>query len=193
MSRKSEASEEAVVMPKWLTTVSITQQDTQPRALNGQKYLTPLSFSVVSVPPSFWRAVIMKTWDEPKKRKAHIELIPMIDVMMFLLVFFVLVSLNVIPALGMKTQLPSASSAQQLKPQNKAILTLGTNGELQLDGQDIQVDALVAALKAQEKPDSKTTIIVNSDKGVEVARLVEVMDTLRLGGFTSVSIATRKS
>jgi hypothetical protein len=37
----------------------------------------------------------MRTWDEPKKRKAHIELIPMIDVMMFLLVFFVLVSLNV--------------------------------------------------------------------------------------------------
>ncbi|MBA1248768.1 ExbD/TolR family protein [Pseudomonas luteola] len=135
----------------------------------------------------------MRTWAEPKKRKAHIELIPMIDVMMFLLVFFVLVSLNVIPALGMKTQLPSASSAQQLKPQNKAILTLGANGELQLDGQDIQVDALVVALKAQEKPDSKTTIIVNSDKGVEVARLVEVMDTLRLGGFTSVSIATRKS
>ncbi len=56
----------------------------------------------------------MRTWDEPKKRKAHIELIPMIDVMMFLLVFFVLVSLNVIPALGMKTQLPSASSSQQL-------------------------------------------------------------------------------
>lgn len=135
----------------------------------------------------------MRTWEEPKKRKAHIELIPMIDVMMFLLVFFVLVSLNVIPALGMKTQLPSASSAQQLKPQNKAILTLGANGKLQLDGQDIQVDALVVALKAQEKPDSKTTIIVNSDKGVEVARLVEVMDTLRLGGFTSVSIATRKS
>ena len=43
----------------------------------------------------------------------------MIDVMMFLLVFFVLISLNVIPALGLKTQLPSAGSAQQLKPQKK--------------------------------------------------------------------------
>ncbi|GBH07911.1 Biopolymer transport protein ExbD [Pseudomonas syringae pv. actinidiae] len=117
----------------------------------------------------------------------------MIDVMMFLLVFFVLVSLNVIPALGMKTQLPSASSSQQLKPQNKSILTLGLNGELQLDGKATTVDALVPALKALEKPDTKTTIIVNSDKGVEVARLVEIMDTLRLGGFTSVSIATRKS
>ena len=55
------------------------------------------------------------------------------------------------------------------------------------------MDALVPALKAAEKPDTKSTIIVNSDKGVEVSRLVEVMDTLRLGGFTSVSIATRKS
>ncbi|MFF7710947.1 biopolymer transporter ExbD [Pseudomonas sp. NPDC007930] len=134
----------------------------------------------------------MRTWDEPKKRKAHIELIPMIDVMMFLLVFFVLVSLNVIPALGMKTQLPSASSAQQLKPQNKAVVTLGLDGQLQLDGKAMPVADLVPALKAQQQPDSKTTIIVNSDKGVEVARLVEVMDTLRLGGFTSVSIATRK-
>lgn len=127
------------------------------------------------------------------EEKARIEIIPMIDVMMFLLVFFVLVSLNVIPALGMKTQLPSASSSQQLKPQNKSILTLGLNGELQLDGKATTVDALVPALKALEKPDTKTTIIVNSDKGVEVARLVEIMDTLRLGGFTSVSIATRKS
>lgn len=135
----------------------------------------------------------MRAWDEPKKRKAHIELIPMIDVMMFLLVFFVLVSLNVIPALGMKTQLPSASTAQQLQPQNKAILTLGLAGELQLDGQAITLQALVAALKAQAKPDAKTTIIVNSDKGVEVARLVEVMDTLRAGGFSAISIATRKS
>lgn len=64
---------------------------------------------------------------------------------------------------------------------------------MQLDGKDLTVDALVPALKAAEKPDTKSTIIVNSDKGVEVSRLVEVMDTLRLGGFTSVSIATRKS
>ena len=67
----------------------------------------------------------MRSWDVAKKKKAHIEIIPMIDVMMFLLVFFVLISLNVIPAVGIKTQLPVASTAQQLKPQNKAVITLG--------------------------------------------------------------------
>ncbi|HFT7664947.1 TPA: ExbD/TolR family protein [Serratia marcescens] len=133
----------------------------------------------------------MRNWNEPKKNKAHIELIPMIDVMMFLLVFFVLISLNVIPALGLKTQLPSAGSAQQLKPQKKAIITLGADEQLQLDGQPIALGALVTTLKQQQQA-NQTTIIVNSDKGVAVERLVAVMDNLRQGGFFSVSIATRK-
>lgn len=133
----------------------------------------------------------MRSWNEPKKNKAHIELIPMIDVMMFLLVFFVLISLNVIPAQGLKTQLPGAASAQQLKPQKKAIVTLGENDGLQLDGQAIALQDLVGTLK-QQQHDEPLTIILNSDKGVAVERLVAVMDNLRQGGFTSVSIATRK-
>ncbi len=134
----------------------------------------------------------MRSWEEPKKKRLHIEIIPMIDVMMFLLVFFVLISLNVIPALGIKTQLPGAAHAQQLKPQNKAVITLGLQDRLQLDGQDLSQNDLVAQLKAMEKPDEKMVIILNSDAGVEVARLVSVMDVLKGSGFSSVSIATRK-
>ena len=134
----------------------------------------------------------MRSWEEPKKKRLHIEIIPMIDVMMFLLVFFVLISLNVIPALGIKTQLPGAAHAQQLKPQNKAVITLGLDERLQLDGKDLNQSDLVAQLKAMEKPDEKMVIILNSDAGVEVARLVSVMDVLKGSGFSSVSIATRK-
>lgn len=134
----------------------------------------------------------MRSWEEPKKKRLHIEIIPMIDVMMFLLVFFVLISLNVIPALGIKTQLPGATHAQQLKPQNKAVITLGLQDRLQLDGQDLNQADLIARLKGLEKPDEKMVIILNSDAGVEVARLVSVMDVLKGSGFSSVSIATRK-
>ncbi|MBN3191967.1 biopolymer transporter ExbD [Pectobacterium brasiliense] len=132
----------------------------------------------------------MRNWNEPKKQKAHIDLVPMIDVMMFLLVFFVLISMNVIPALGLKTQLPAAGSAQQLKPQKKAIITLGAQDHLELDGQPMALSDLVTTLQQQQ--DQQTTIIINSDKSVEVERLVAVMDTLRQGGFLSISIATRK-
>jgi biopolymer transport protein ExbD len=134
----------------------------------------------------------MRSWEEPKKKRLHIEIIPMIDVMLFLLVFFVLISLNVIPALGIKTQLPGAAHAQQLKPQNKAVITLGLNERLQLDGQDLDEEALMARLKALEATNEKLVIILNSDQDVEVGRLVAVMDLLKSNGFSSVSIATRK-
>ena len=135
----------------------------------------------------------MRSWDVAKKKKAHIEIIPMIDVMMFLLVFFVLISLNVIPDVGIKTQLPVASTAQQLKPQNKAVITLGLQERLQLDGQDLDEGALLAQLKVLNTGSEKLVIIINSDQGVEVKRLVSVMDLLKGNGFSSVSIATRKS
>lgn len=134
----------------------------------------------------------MRNWDEPKKRKARVEIIPMIDVMMFLLVFFVLVSLNVIPALGMKTQLPSSSTAQDLKPQTKAVITLGKGDILQVDGETIPTETLLPRLNQLKKEGETLNIVLNSDKGVEVQRLIDVMDQLKQGAFESIAIATRK-
>lgn len=134
----------------------------------------------------------MRSWDEPKKRKARVEIIPMIDVMMFLLVFFVLISLNVIPALGLKTQLPSSSTAQDLKPQTKAVITIAKDDVIQVDGENTTLDALTARLDKLRRDGEKLNLIINSDRGVEVQRLVDVMDTLKKGGFDSISIATRK-
>ncbi|WEV49128.1 biopolymer transporter ExbD [Acinetobacter sp. ESL0695] len=133
----------------------------------------------------------MRSWSESKKAKPHIELIPMIDVMMFLLVFFVLISLNVIPSQGLKTQLPSATTAQALKPQTKAVVTLLPD-TIQLDGQKLTVDQLLQNLKNQKQQSQNLSIIINSDKGVAVEQLVQVMDRLRADGFTSVSLAARK-
>ena len=47
----------------------------------------------------------MRRWHQDKKARVRIEIIPMIDVMMFLLVFFVLISIDVIHAFGVKTRL----------------------------------------------------------------------------------------
>ena len=134
----------------------------------------------------------MRHWQAAKKSKARIEIIPMIDVMMFLLVFFVLISINVIPALGVKTVLPSSSQSQDIKSIVNALVTLGKNDELQLNGRTIALDQLAAAIHAFERPDNKVAVIVNSDKGVEVQRLIDVMDALKSNGFESFSIASKK-
>jgi len=51
----------------------------------------------------------MRSWPARVRKASRIEIIPMIDVMMFLLVFFVLISINALPALGLKVALPYAA------------------------------------------------------------------------------------
>jgi biopolymer transport protein ExbD len=135
----------------------------------------------------------MRQWQQSPRKKARIEIIPMIDVMMFLLVFFVLISVNVIPALGIKTQQPNSSQAQNLKtPDKQVVVTLGREGLIQVDGQTIELERLVSAIKAKATASEQIAVIVNSDKGAEVQTLVDVMDAIKVAGLGKVALAARE-
>ncbi len=134
----------------------------------------------------------MREWGEARRRTSRIEIIPMIDVMMFLLVFFVLVSINVIPAMGLKTSLPKSSQAQENKSRRNAIITLGRLGELQLDGVPVTIVDLPRRLRALQKPEEKLFVIINGDQATELQLLIDVMDALKSAGFEAFSIATKK-
>jgi biopolymer transport protein ExbD len=134
----------------------------------------------------------MRRWTEEPRQKARIEIIPMIDVMMFLLVFFVLISINVIPALGIKTALPKSSQSQEIKAVKNAVITLAKSGEIQLEGALVSLDELSSRLQAMQRPDQSLNIIINGDEAVPMQRLVDVMDALKDSGFDSISIAAKK-
>jgi len=134
----------------------------------------------------------MRRWIEEPAKKSRIEIIPMIDVMMFLLVFFVLISINVIPALGIKTNLPKSSQVQETRAIKNAVITLAKTGEIQLEGALVTLDELTPRLQAMQRPDQSLNIIVNGDEAVPMQRLVDVMDALKDSGFDSISIAAKK-
>ncbi len=135
---------------------------------------------------------MMRHWSGTKRPRARIEIIPMIDVMMFLLVFFVLISINVIPALGVKTSLPGSTQAQNLSSVVNAIVTLGAGGELQLNGAPVELGGLAAGIHRLERPGIRVAIIVNGDKSVDMQRLIDVIDALKGSGFDGLAIASRQ-
>ena len=135
----------------------------------------------------------MRQWQQTQRKKARIEIIPMIDVMMFLLVFFVLISVNVIPALGVKTQQPSSSQTQSLKTKDvQVIVTLSKENAIQVDGQNVDLGDLVRAIKQKANGSDQISIIVNSDKGAEVQTLIDVMDEVKKSGLGKISLAARE-
>lgn len=136
----------------------------------------------------------MRRFPETVRKKSRIEIIPMIDVMMFLLVFFVLISTNVIPALGLKMKLPSSSSAVNNRPPERVIVTLPSQGLLQLDGQELSNEANLTKAIQQRKASAANglSVIINGDEAVPLQRLVDLMDLLKSEGIESISIAAKK-
>jgi biopolymer transport protein ExbD len=135
----------------------------------------------------------MLHFDDAPPRKARIEIIPMIDVMMFLLVFFVLISLNVIPAFGLKTTLPDSSTAQRAMPdQPPVVVSLAADGSVVVDGQPVPAAQLGAHVRAAHQKDPAKRFIVNADQSVRWQAVVEVMDALRKQGIESLTFATKR-
>jgi biopolymer transport protein ExbD len=122
------------------------------------------------------------------EEKPRIEIIPMIDIMMFLLVFFMLVMLKMIQGTGLKLELPQSSTAAQL---STVAVTVGVekDGELQLDRNDISAPQLTARLKEMEAT-KQVNVTIAGDKGVEYETIIKTMDVVRSAGISSVALAT---
>jgi len=135
----------------------------------------------------------MLHFDETPPRKAHIEIIPMIDVMMFLLVFFVLISTNVIPAFGIKTKLPDSSTAQSAAASKPpVVVTLQEDGSVALNGDRLTAPELPQRINAMHRKDPEARYLVNADQAVKWNEVVSVMDALRSQGIEAITFATKK-
>lgn len=133
----------------------------------------------------------MRAWPVRSRKAPRIEIIPMIDVMMFLLVFFVLISLHALPALGLRVALPFASNAAHLDLPRRVTLTLTSEGEVYLDGERTSLADLTARLQFLAR-DSKLTVIIAGDQRAQLQPLVSVLDALKQAGVGSATIVARQ-
>jgi biopolymer transport protein ExbD len=134
-------------------------------------------------------------------KKTRIEIIPMIDTMFFLLVFFILASLQVIDIKGKRVDLPKAQNQdQQASP--RLSLTIMQGGRVSInqntpldEGQSIG-DAMLAELKKTDPPGKSTKpedaiVVINADRKATYAMVRSCMDSARSKQFGKFSIATQ--
>ena len=133
----------------------------------------------------------MRNWPARIRSRSRIEIIPMIDVMMFLLVFFVLISLNALPALGLRVALPYAANPTHLEVTRRVTLTLTAAGEVFLDGERTSLEGVTERLRSYAR-DTKLTVIISADRDAHLQPLVSVLDALKSAGVVSATIVARQ-
>jgi biopolymer transport protein ExbD len=122
-----------------------------------------------------------------EEKRGRVEIIPMIDVMLFLLVFFIIVTLQMIPDAGVALQLPSSSQTEHLDhPQ--VTVNVDKDGTLSVKGQTLSKDDLVALLRAQGDP-SKTQVTIAASKDAAFQQFISALDACREAGVTDVGVA----
>lgn len=123
-----------------------------------------------------------------ERRKARIEIIPMIDIMFFLLIFFIMITLHMIPSSGLASNLAKSSTATAL-PQPKVIVTVDATGVITVSDQVLTPAQLTAKLR-QGDP-AHTVVTIAGAKQTALQNLMNVMDACREAGVTQIGLAAR--
>jgi biopolymer transport protein ExbD len=123
-------------------------------------------------------------------KKARIEIIPMIDTIFFLLVFFMISTLSMAQYQGMPVNLPKAASGQQA-PAESAAITIDKDHQIFLDKQAVDQTTLGNLLREKIAKNAALLVVINADDGVEHGRVVEVMDIARSANVAKMAIAVK--
>ena len=126
-------------------------------------------------------------------KRTKIEIIPMIDTIFFLLVFFMLSSLALTKINGLKVNLPKTETMPQ-QPNPQLMLTIDKDQHLYLNKEPISLDQLTEKLKAAilalNLLPEEASFVINADASVPHGLVVQSIDDSRLAGITHFAIAT---
>jgi biopolymer transport protein ExbD len=121
-------------------------------------------------------------------RRARIEIIPMIDTVFFLLVFFMMASLAMAFYRGLPVSLPHAATGQAA-PTESVTITVTREAHTYLDKEPVAPGSLGERLRARVADDPALAVIINADADVVHGRVVDVLDQVRGAGVSRLAIA----
>ena len=119
---------------------------------------------------------------------AEINVTPMVDVMLVLLVIF-MVTAPLLTA-GVQVDLPKTSSAPLKGDDQPLSVSIDAHGKIWIQETEVQLDELAPRLQAITAQKPETRIFVRGDKGIDYGRVMEVMGTLGAAGFAKVALVT---
>lgn len=124
------------------------------------------------------------------RRRPRIEIIPLIDIVFFLLATFVMVSLSMVKNQGIAVRLPKAATGTTQERRQMVTLSLTEAGELFFNRDPIALEDLPDRLAALKAEDSELRVFLNGDEAVPFGSAIKILDMVREQGITNVSIQT---
>lgn len=125
-------------------------------------------------------------------RRARIEIIPLIDIIFFLLATFVMVSLSMVKNNGIPVVLPGSSTGAPADPADFVTIAIAGDGALFLDKQPVTPDGLAETLASlRQATNGEQRVLIAGDEAAQLGPVIRVLDECRRQGLTRVTFQTR--
>ena len=126
-----------------------------------------------------------------KRKAARIEMVPLIDIVFLLLVFFIYAMLSMAVHRGMKVELPESANSVSSEevPLSVSVQIINGTSVIYLNQEHISLDDLENQLKiesADMKQDKE--VLLFADKSVSYQQLYKVLDRISDAGITAISL-----
>ncbi len=115
----------------------------------------------------------------------------MVDVMFFLIVFFMLFTTFRTNPAGLNIKLPRAVTATP-QEQTRIVVVIDRQGQVYLNDRRTSIEGLRQDIGRSITKDPNEVVIIRADTTTRYSRLVEVMDAARLAGATRLALAAEK-
>ena len=120
-------------------------------------------------------------------RKARIEMLPLIDIVFLLLVFFIYAMLSMAVHRGLPVDLPTSETAKPDKRQIVSV-TIRSDGSIYVDKEPARLENLVDILKTKVANQEERGVLIFADRLIQYQTLFQVLDKIRLAGINRISL-----
>jgi biopolymer transport protein ExbD len=121
------------------------------------------------------------------RKKARLEIIPLIDIMFFLLASFMLVSLTMTKQRTVSVNLPAAATSQSSLKPDTISLAVSAGGQVFFEKQAITLETLEVLLKQRLAVNRDLPVYISGDAATPHGAMVAVLDYVRRCGVTRVA------
>jgi|APCry1669190288_1035285.scaffolds.fasta_scaffold40608_2 biopolymer transport protein ExbD/biopolymer transport protein TolR len=119
---------------------------------------------------------------------AEINVTPMVDVMLVLLIVFMITAPMM--TMGLKVDLPQAKSAQALKLKPPVLISIDKQGNIAVDADAVSTNELLNIVKSRMDGDLTRIIQIKADRDVTYAPIIEIVDSLVSNGMTHIALVS---
>jgi len=124
-------------------------------------------------------------------RKARLEIIPLIDIMFFLLASFMLVSLTMINMKAIDVALPTATSAQPNTKPDFIIVSIDALMDIYFEKEKVPREEVLSKFQDLYSKNHEVRIYLRADKGANYDTVMFVLDSLRTAGIQKVGLEVK--